>query len=58
MIENLRRFIRKQDVRTEAVDVNAAVKDVMNLVDADARADGIRVTTTYAEGLAPVRCNA
>jgi two-component system sensor kinase FixL len=58
VIENLRRFIRKQDVRTEAVDVNAAVKDVMNLVDADARADGIRVTTTYAEGLAPVRCNA
>ncbi len=45
-------------MRTEAVDVNAAVKDVMNLVDADARADGIRVTTTYAEGLAPVRCNA
>jgi two-component system sensor kinase FixL len=58
VIENLRRFIRKQDIRTEAVDVNVAVKDIMTLVDADARAEGIRVTTKYADGLSAVHGNA
>jgi two-component system, LuxR family, sensor kinase FixL len=57
VIENLRKFIRKQDVRTEIVDVNAVVADAMNLVDADARAEGILVTARYANGLSPVRCN-
>jgi C4-dicarboxylate-specific signal transduction histidine kinase len=57
VIENLRRFVRKQDVRTEAVEVNAVVRDIMNLVDADAHADGIRVTTKYAKDLPAVRCN-
>ncbi len=51
VIENLRKFIKKQDVRTEWLDVNAVVKDIMNLVDADAHAEGIRVTTRYSEGL-------
>jgi len=58
VIENLRKFIKKQDVRVETLDVNAVVMDIMNLVDADAHAQGIRVTTDYAEGLAAVRCNA
>jgi two-component system sensor kinase FixL len=58
VIENLRKFIKKQDIRTEAVDVNAAVRDIMNLVNADAHAEGIRVTTKYADGLAVVRGNA
>jgi two-component system sensor kinase FixL len=58
VIENLRRFIKKQDVRTENVDVNAVVKDAMTLVSADAHADGIRVSTAYTEGLPRVRCNA
>jgi len=57
VIENLRKFIRKQDVRLESADVNALVRDIMNLVNADAHADGIRVTTRYAENLATVRCN-
>ncbi len=58
VIENLRRFIKKQDIRTEFVDVNAAVRDIMNLVNADAHAEGIRVTTRYANDLAVVRGNA
>lgn len=58
VIENLRRFIRKQDVRTEVVDINTVVHDIMNLVHADAHADGIRVTTKYGENLSGVRCNA
>jgi two-component system, LuxR family, sensor kinase FixL len=57
VIENLRKFIRKQDVRIEAVDVNAVIRDIMNLIDADARADGIRVATSYAKSLSAVRCN-
>ncbi len=58
VIENLRKFIKKQDVRVENLDVNAVVADIMNLVNADAHAQGIRVTTNYADGLAVVRCNA
>ena len=58
VIENLRKFIKKQDVRTEPLDVNAVVRDIMNLVDADAHAEGIRVTTKYADDLAAVRGNA
>src|SRR6185503_9290697 len=57
VIENLRRFIRKQDVRTELIDVNSAVRDIMNLVNADAHADGIQVSTSYAKDLPAVRCN-
>jgi two-component system sensor kinase FixL len=34
------------------------VKDVINLVDADARADGIRVTTRYTQKLSTIRANA
>jgi two-component system, LuxR family, sensor kinase FixL len=57
VIENLRRFIRKQEIRTEAVDVNAVVADAMNLVNADANAEGIRVASVYAKNLPAVRAN-
>jgi two-component system sensor kinase FixL len=57
VIENLRKFIKKQDIRTASLDVNAVVKDIMNLVDADAHAEGIRVTTKYGDGLPVVRGN-
>ncbi len=57
VIENLRKFIKKQDIRTESLDVNAVVKDIMNLVDADAHAEGIRVTTKYGNDLPVVRGN-
>jgi two-component system sensor kinase FixL len=57
VIENLRKFIKKQDVRTASLDVNAVVKDIMNLVDADARAEGIHVATKYADDLPIVRGN-
>jgi two-component system sensor kinase FixL len=57
VIENLRKFIKKQDVRVETLNVNVVVADIMNLVNADAHAQGIRVTTNYAEGLAAVRGN-
>jgi two-component system sensor kinase FixL len=58
VLENLRKFIRKQDIRTEPVDVNRVVADVMNLVEADAHAEGIRLSIHYADGLPAVVANA
>jgi len=58
VLENLRKFIRKQEIRAEQIDVNKAVADVMNLIEADAHAEGLRVTTRYAEDLPAVRANA
>jgi two-component system sensor kinase FixL len=58
VIENLRKFLRKQEIQSELVNVNAVVSNVMDLVLADAHAEGIRVTTRYAEELRAVRANA
>jgi two-component system sensor kinase FixL len=58
VLENLRKFIRKQDIRAEPIDVNRVVADVMNLVEADAHAEGIGLTIRYADGLPAVMANA
>jgi two-component system sensor kinase FixL len=58
VLENLRKFIRKQEIRAEPIDVNQVVADVLNLIEADAHAEGIRVTTRYAEHLPAVHANA
>jgi two-component system sensor kinase FixL len=58
VLENLRKFIRKQDIRAEPIDVNRVVADVMNLVEADAHAEGIGLTIRYADGLPAVTANA
>jgi two-component system sensor kinase FixL len=58
VLENLRKFIRKQEIRAEPIDVNKVVADVLNLIEADANAEGIRVSTRYAGGLPAVRANA
>ena len=58
VIENLRKFIRKQEIEHQALDVNRVIDDVVNLIDADAHAEGIRVTTRYAQGLPNIRGNA
>lgn len=49
VIENLRKFISKQAVKTESVDVNELVANIMNLIEADARAEGITVNTRFGE---------
>jgi two-component system sensor kinase FixL len=54
VIENLRKFIRKQEVETEPLNLNQVVAGVMNLIEADANAEGIRVTTQYGESLPEV----
>ena len=58
VVENIRKFIRKQDAKVAVLDVNAVIADALNLVEADAHAEGIRVATHYAEGLPPVRADA
>ncbi|HEY8519138.1 MAG TPA: PAS domain S-box protein [Gammaproteobacteria bacterium] len=58
VIENIRKFIRRQEVRTEALDVNRLIRDVWDLVEADARAEGITVVARFAPDLPPVRGDA
>jgi two-component system sensor kinase FixL len=58
VLENLRKFIRKQEIQTEPIDANRAIADVLNLIEADARAEGLRVTVQLEEGLPAVNANA
>jgi two-component system, LuxR family, sensor kinase FixL len=58
VIENLRKFIRKQEIRTQSLDVGKVVRDVLNLIEADAHAEGIPVRVETAEGLPTVRADA
>jgi two-component system sensor kinase FixL len=58
VLENLRKFIRKQEIQSEPIDVNRAIADVLNLIEADARAEGLRVAVQLEEGLPAVNANA
>jgi len=58
VIDNLRRFIRKQEVETQALDVNRVIDDVMSLIEADARSEGIPVRVNAGVGLPAVRADA
>jgi two-component system sensor kinase FixL len=58
VLENLRKFIRKQEIRAEPMDVNKTILDVFNLIEADAHAEGIRVGLRLENGLPAVRANA
>ncbi len=54
IIQNLRSFVSKQEVREDRLDINEVVDNVLNLIEADARAEGIPLTTEYAPDLPPV----
>lgn len=58
VIENLRKLIRKQEIDTQSLDVNRVVDDVMSLVEADARSEGIPVHVRKGVGLPNVRADA
>lgn len=58
VIENLRKFIRKQEISTQSLDVNKVVRDVLNLIEADAHAEGLPIRVEAAEGLPTVRADA
>jgi two-component system, LuxR family, sensor kinase FixL len=57
VIDNLRRFIRKQEVEREPVDINAVIADVLTLVRADVHRAGFAVEVDLAESLPPVMGN-
>jgi two-component system sensor kinase FixL len=58
VIDNLRKLIRKQAVDTQSLDVNHVVDDVMSLIEADARSEGIPVQLRKGIGLPSVRADA
>ena len=58
VIENLRGFIRKQEIQKEPLELNAVIRDAMTLVLADANAGGVRVVRDLAEGLPRIEGNA
>lgn len=51
VIENLRNFIRKRDIEHRLIDVNRTVRDVLPLVEVDARTAGVPLDTDFAENL-------
>lgn len=54
VIENLGNFIRKQEVHKDHLDLNAVVADIVSLINADARAEGIPVEVEYEPQPLPV----
>jgi two-component system sensor kinase FixL len=58
VIGNLRKFIRKQEIETQSLDVNRVIADVMSLIEADAHSEGIPVHVHPGEGLPRVRADA
>jgi C4-dicarboxylate-specific signal transduction histidine kinase len=55
VLANLRRFIRKQEVEAQVLDINGVIADVVNLIEADATAEGIPLEIRYADNLPRVR---
>ena len=55
IIQNLRSFVRREPPRMEPLDVNQVVIDVFGLIDSDARAEAIPVTTDLGKDLPPVK---
>jgi two-component system sensor kinase FixL len=58
VIDNLRKFIRKQDIDTQSLDVNRVVDDVLNLIEVDAHSEGIPVHVRMTKTLPNVRADA
>lgn len=58
VMSNVRKFIRNQDLTSAELDVNLAIADVWNLVEADAHAEGIIAVVHYEPGLPTVRGDA
>jgi two-component system sensor kinase FixL len=54
IIQSLRSFVSKQEVREDRLDIRKIVDDILNLIEADARAEGITVTTEYATDAPPI----
>ncbi len=58
VIDNLRKFIRKQEIDTQSLDVNRVVDDVLSLIEVDTHSEGIPLHVRASEGLPTVRADA
>jgi two-component system sensor kinase FixL len=58
VIANLRKFIRKQEIETQPLDVNRVLDGVANLIDVDAHSEGIPVRVEVGDDLPDVRADA
>ena len=58
VIDNLRKFIRKQEIKTQSLDVNRVIAGVLTLIEVDAHSEGIPVQVRPREGLPNVRADA
>jgi PAS domain S-box-containing protein len=54
VISRIRGFLRKQDIRTQSVDLNRAAQDVLWLVSGDARKRNVLLHTEFGADLPPV----
>jgi len=54
VIQSLRSFVSKHEAREDRVEICEVLDDVLNLIEADARAEGISVTTEYEADLPPL----
>jgi two-component system sensor kinase FixL len=51
IIQSLRSFVSKQEAREDRLDINEVVANVLGLIEADTRSEGIALTTDYADDL-------
>ena len=58
VIENLRRFIKKQDVSKQEVDLNEVIRSAMSLIIPDTNSAGVPVSTALAKDLPKLSANA
>jgi two-component system sensor kinase FixL len=58
VIENVRKFIRRQEDRSEPIDVNEVISDVRDLMEADAHAAGVPIALEQGGDLPRVRADA
>jgi len=57
VIQNLRGFIRKQDISKESIGINAMIRDVLGLIEADANSASIDVRLELENDLPDVMAN-
>jgi two-component system sensor kinase FixL len=58
VIGNLRKFVRKQEIETQSLDVNRVIADVLSLIEADAHSEGIPLHVRSGDALPRVRADA
>ncbi len=58
VIENLRRFIGKQEITKDSINVNDAINDVMGLIDADTKTGHVSLGVEFSEEVPTIEANA